>query len=228
MLYFCKMNNGEIVSRISNQLRMITKDDYISNRFVLSTAQSIARKFITQKIQRRSIDRDMSLYKEIKCIEFETVDTFSCKYVEFQSCEKLSKSKVKIKDLVFTRYGSSIKELYSIDRQVSFSESTLYQLRTNSDRLGGATNNENKFYILDDYIYVPDEIEALSGLVLSLDQYELDESCGCNDNCESAWDKEFICPDSMLEDVIGYAVQNIAMTKQIPEDEKPDLNSNSK
>lgn len=222
------MNNGELVSRISNQLRMITKDDYISNRFVLSAAQTIARKLITQKIQRRSIDRDMSLYKEIQCIEFEPVDTFTCKYVEFRSCDKLSKSKLKFTDLVFTRYGSSIKELYTIDRKLSFTESTLYQLRTNSERLGASDLENNKFYLLDDYIYVPDEIEALSGLILSLDQYELDESCGCNDNCKSAWDYEFVAPDSMLEDIISYTIQNIVMTKQIQPDEKPDLNENSK
>lgn len=221
------MNNRELVSRISNQLRMITKDDYISDRFVLNTAKSIATKFITQKIQRRSIDRDMSLFREVKCIEFEPVDIFSCKFVEFQSCEKLSKSKVKFSNLIFTRYGSSIKELYSIDRKISFSESTLYQFRNNSERKGGLVDR-NKFYILDDYIYITDSIEALSGLILTLDQYELDESCGCTDNCESAWEKEFVCPDSMLEDVITYSVQNLSMTKSIPVDEKPDLSNNIK
>lgn len=221
------MNNGELVSRISNQLRMITKDDYISNRFVLSTAKSIASKFITQKIQRRSIDRDLSLYKEVKCIEFEDVNVFSCKYVEFKSCKKLSKSKVKFEDLVFTRYGSSIKELYTIDRSKNFTESTLYQLRNDSNRAGSELQS-NKFYLLDGYIYVPDCVEALSGLVLNLDHYDLDEACGCTDNCESVWEKQFVCPDSMLEDVISYAIQNISMTKQIPEDEKPDLNNNSK
>ena len=222
------MNNRELVSRISNQLRMITKDENISDRLVLNTAKSIARKFITQKTQRRSIDRDMSLYKEVKCIEFETIDTFSCKFIEFQSCEKLSRSKVKFSDLIFTRYGSSVKELYSIDRRNNFSESTLYQYRNNSERKGGDITEQNKFYILDNYIYVTDEVEALSGLVLVLDQYELEEACGCTENCKSVWDFEFVCPDSVLEDVISYTIQNMMMTKQIQPDENPNLNENSK
>lgn len=191
------------------------------------TAVSIARKFITQKIQKRSIDRDTSLYREIKCIEFETIDSFSCNFVEFRSCDKLSKSVKKLSDLIFTRYGSSIKELYSIDRQFSFSESTLYQLRVNSER-AGANLESSKFYLLDDYIYVPEEVKSLNGLVLMTDQYELDEICGCQENCESAWDKDFISPDSMLEDVITYTIQNLLQTKQIPKDEKPNLNSNDK
>lgn len=224
------MNNGEFVSRVSNQLRMITKDDYINNRLVLSIGQTIASKFITQKIQRRSIDRDASLYREIKCIEFEPENVFKCKYVEFKSCDKLSRSVKSLKDLdlVYTRYGSSIKELYSIDRKSTiFTESNLYQLRVNSDRSGGDAG-KNKFYILDNHIYVPQEIKALSGLVLALDQFELDEMCGCSDECESAWDKEFIAPDSMLEDIIGYTIQNMVQTKQIPEDESPNLSNNSK
>ena len=224
------MNNGNLVSRIAQQLRMITKDDYINDRFVLSVAQTIATKFITQKTTRRSIDRDMSLYVEIKCIEFEPENVFKCKYVEFKSCTELSKSKKSIAELglIFTRYGSSIKELYSIDRNSStFSESTLYQLRMDSQR-EGSENAQDKFYILGGHIYISREIEAVSGLVLATDQFEVDNFCDCTENCESAWDHKFIAPDSMLEDIISYTVQNILQTKQIPVDEKPDLSSNTK
>jgi len=207
---------------------MITKDDYVSDRFILSTGKSIAKKFITQKTQQRSLDRDMSLYKEIECIEFETVDSFKCNYVEFKSCAKLSKSVKKFSDLIYTGYGSSIKELYSIDRiSASFTESTLYQLRIDSQREGG-DKLTGKFYVLNDHVYIPEEIETLNGLILCLDQYELDEMSECTDLCESAWDKDFIAPDSMLEDVISYTLQNLGMTKQLPEDEKPDLNNNTK
>lgn len=220
------MNNREFVSRVSNQVRLINKDDYISDRFVLSIGKSIANKFITQKIQRRSLDRDLSLYKLIECIEFEKVNVFKCNYVEFKSCNKLSKSKNKFSNLTFTRYGSTIKELFTIDRTKSFSESTLYQLRLNNDR--STENNVDKFYLLDDYIYIPSHIKTLSALVLSLDQYELDELCNCKDNCESAWEKEFICPSSLLEDCISLTIQNLLQTKSIQPDEKPDLSENIK
>lgn len=224
------MKNREVVSRISNQVRMITKDDYVSDRFVLSAAVSIASKFITQKIQSRSIDRDAYLYREVNCIEFEPENVFTCNYIEFKSCNKLSKSVKNLRELglVYTRYGSSIKELYSIDRQSTpFAESTLYQLRVDSARQG-SDYLEDKFYVLNNHIYVPREIVTLSGVMLALDQYELDCMSSCQENCESAWEKDFICPSSMLEDVIGYTIQNIVQTKQIQEDEKPDLNNNSK
>lgn len=220
------MNNREFVSRVSNQLRMTSKDEYISDRLVLSTGQSFSKKLITQKIQRRSIDRDMSLYKNIDCIEFEPVKAAKCEFVEFRLCDKLSKSVKKFSDLIYTRYGSTIKELYSIDGKVSFTESTLYQLRLDSQR--DSSYKPNKFYVLNDYIYIPDEIYTLSGLVLMIDQYELEQLSECSDCCDSVWDKEFIAPDGMLEDVIGYTVQQLSVTKQIIPDESSDMNENKK
>ena len=224
------MNNKEFVSRVSSQLRMLSKDDYISDRYILSIGNTISTKFITQKIQRRSIDRDVSLYKEVSCIEFEPKNIFECKYAEFKSCKTLYKSKKTLKELglIFTRYGSSIKELYSIDRlSTVFTESTLYQLRLDSLRKG-SNSSSDRFYILDDHIYITQGIEVLSGLILALDQYELDNFSSCTENCKSAWEYEFICPDSILEEVIGYTVQQASTTKQIPEDSKPNLNSNDK
>ena len=220
------MNNREFVSRVSNQLRMTSKDEYISDRFILSVGKTLATKFITQKLQRRSIDKDMSLYRLVECIEFEPVNTVKCKYIEFRLCKKLSKSKKKFSDLIYTRYGSTIKELFSIDGQNNFTESTLYQLRLDSQR--DPNFNSDKFYILDDYIYIKDHIEVLSGLVLMLDQYDLEELCGCSEGCESAWDKEFIAPDSLLEDIVNYTIQHILQTKQIVPDESADLNENKK
>lgn len=227
------MTNREFVSRVSTQIRFINKDDYVSDRLVLSTGQSISQKIITQKIQRRSIDRDMSLYREVNCIEFEEIDTVSCGFVDFRMCDALSKSVKKFSGLISTRYGSTIKELFSIDGKHSFTESTLYQMRVQSQRMGATT--EDKFYLLNDYIYIPKRIKTLSGLVLMLDQYNLDELSECGDDsvggnggCESAWNKTFIAPSSSLEDIIAMTVQTLLITKQMPEDEKANLNSNER
>lgn len=220
------MTKAEVVSRISNQLRMLNVDDYISDRFVLSVAESHAIKFLTQASKRRSLDRNQFLYRELGCIEFEKVDIFSCKYVEFKSCKKLSRSKKPIDKLglIYTRYGSSIKEIHSIDRTSKvYTESTLYQLRLDKDR--APDRDPDVFYILDNYIYKPDHVKAVSALVMGMDQYELDQMCECKNECKSAWEYDFICPDSLLEDVIAYSVQNILQTKQIPENETSNLNS---
>lgn len=224
------MNNREFTSRVSSQLRMLSKDSYISDRLIISTGINIATKFITQKIQNRSLNRNANILSELNCIEFKEENIFKCGYVEFKSCKALSKSEKSLEDLglIFTRYGSSIKELYSIDRDSSvFTESTLYQLRLDSNR-AGHQKTPNKFYILDNHIYIPRSIKTLSGIGITTDLYETNEFNGCDkEDCKSYWDYDFVCPDSILEDVINYTVQQLSITKQIPKQETSNLNQNT-
>lgn len=223
------MKNSEFVSRVNNELRLLNKDEYISDRYILRSGNVVARQIITQRIKERSLNRNAFLYRQVDCIEFEPINTVECPHIEFKLCKELSKSVKKFSDLIYTRYGSSIKELYSIDGQYNFTESTLYQLRNDSQRAGSFYSN-SKFYMLNDYIYIPEKIKTLSGRILMPDQYELDliSNCGGEINCESIWDKDFICPDSHLNDVINYTIQRVTIPKQIPEDEKANLNSNDK
>jgi hypothetical protein len=220
------MLRSEVVSRVSNQLRTLKKDEYLGRRFILKTAESIALKFITQAISRRSISRDSSLYTEVGCITFEPIDSFTCGVIEFKNCKELSKSTVKFEGLINTRYGSSIKELYSIDRENTFTQSTLYQYRNDSQRSSDYSDIDY-YYIIDGYIYVPANIKTLSALILMQDQYDLAALSG-SAPCKSAFDFDFICPDSVLEDVISYTIQQISVTKSIPSDEKANLNENEK
>jgi len=220
------LKNSEVVARISTQLRMLNKDDYTSKRFIIKTAENIALKFITQTITRRSLDRQSSMYREIECIDFEPIDTTLCNVPDFRDCRELSISVKKFPNLIFTRYGSSIKELYSIDRSHIFTSSTLSEFR-NSQQRRNDFEKEDFFYIINDHIYVPARIKKLSALILMQDQYELDIIAGL-DICEGYFDKLFIAPDSLLEDIIAFSIQQISTIKSIPEDEKDNLSSNDK
>ena len=221
------MIQSEFTSRVSTQLKMISKDDYYNDRLILSTGQSISKKFISQKLRNKGLGRGDYLFTEVPCIEFEKVDVYSCPYIEFRSCRAISKSKCRLESVLHTKQGFAIKALYSIDRfSKTYTQDTLHNHRINSQRYG--YEPFDKFFILDNYIYVLGDVKILSGLMLSLDIYDLESSFKCSDNCESAWDKEFVCPDDVLEDVIQYTVQNMLQTKQIPEDENPNLNSNER
>ena len=224
------MTNREFVSRVANQLRMLSKDDYVSDRLILSTGISISKKLLTQQLNGRSLNRNSFVFKEITCIEFKDIDKFTCPYVEFKSCKHLSKSVKSIKDidLIYGRYGSSVKELYSIDNlSQSLTQSTLYQLRNDSKRQG-YEQKANKFYVLDGHIYVPARVRTLSALILGMDQYEMDKVSNCSEGCKSAWEYDFIASDNVLDDVISYTVQQLSLTKQIPEDESANLSNSAK
>lgn len=221
------ISNKEIVSRLKNQLKLINKDDEISDRFILKSLENVAAMLLSQKLSERSLFRDASLFKEISCVEFKKIDTYSCDIVDFKSCELLYKSEHKIPKLLYTRYGGSIKEIYSIDRKTVLKPSTLADSRRDSIRSGKIT--ENKFFIIDDYIYIPNN-SLLRGVIYGIfpDQYDAFKLSSCDDSCESAWDKPFIITSNLLEATINQALQILYINKQIPEDEKANLNSNEK
>lgn len=221
------MTQGEFTSVAENRLRMLSKDSNIGRRTILSAGRSMAKKIITQRVQERALFRQLDLFVEIECIEFEPESIVTCKFIEFKSCKKLMVSKKTLPELFSTRYGLSIGELYSIERQKTFNQSTLYQYRLDSQR--EARYEQDEFFILGNRIYLPDsDVRVLSGNFLTPDRYDADQLSECTDGCKSAWEYEFVCPDMFLEDVISYTVQNLLQTKSIQPDEKADQNENSK
>ena len=223
------MTNLEFTSRVRNQLNSLNKDDYISNRFILFTGQSIAKSYLAKKLKDRKLYRNSSLYTTIPCFEMKSVNSFECDVVEFKNCNKLMKSVNKLPELLHTSYGSSLKTVSPIDNSVFFDKSTLAAFKRNSQReIVG--KEPIYFYELDGYLYLTGtSIEIVNLYVLTQDLYDANELCGCSENnCQSAWDYPFVINDDLIENVIRETVQQVMVNVQIVEDEKPNLDSNIK
>jgi hypothetical protein len=224
--------NREIVSRVKNQLRLLSKDANLNDRFILFTAENIAETYLSKKARNRALYRYDNLYKDISCVELIDVNTYKCDIVEFRSCKKLKRSKKKLPELVYSRYGGSIKEVTAIDGGVDFKPSTVAQHRRDGKRQKVAPG-VNYFYIKDGYLWIPDsDIEMVNIYILALDQYDLDNMSNCpgddETNCMSAWEYDFVISSDMLEQVIRETIQQVSITIQIQEDENPNLDSNIK
>lgn len=221
------MNNGEVVSRIIGVLKANSKDSRISRRLVLKTAENKAKFLISQKLGEMSLYREMNLYKEISCIELEAIPVISCPILEFRSCRNIMRSKKKLPELIYSRLGSSLKEVTSVDNLYTFEPITPSQYRLNKQR--SFAIKKDYFYIQEDYLYLPDsEVESVNLLILTQDLYELEQCSECSKNkCKSVWDFEFVCPDKLLEVVIQETIKELSLTKQIQEDVNPNLNPNA-
>lgn len=216
--------NSEVVSRIKNQLRFLTKDDQINDRFILYTAKNIATTYISQRLKDMSLYREYNLFYPIDCVEMEKVSQKYCNIFEFKSCEKLIKSKKKLPELIYSRLGSSLKEVTSVDNKYLFKQSTIAQYRRDLKRKGYEKGKH--FYIIDGYLYIPDvKLKKVNLLILTLDLYDANEISTCSENCMSAWDYNFVCPDKILEQVIRDTVQQLTITKQVKDDENPNLSN---
>lgn len=218
--------NKEIVSRVKNQLEFLTKDDSINDRFILHTAQNIATTYISQKLREMSLGRESNLYKDITCIDMESVDPMLCGLFEFKSCENVMRSKKKLPELVYSKLGSSIRYVTDMSGDAVFKEITPSQYRRNKKRI--SNSNQNYYYIKDNYPYLLDSnVKKINIDVLALDQYDLNEISECSDKCQSAWDYDFICPAKLLENVIEGTINQLSMKKQIVQDDNPNLSVRS-
>ena len=218
------MTNRDLTSRIAGVFKTLSKDSRIPKRLILKTAESKAKFLIAQKLNDRSLYREQNLYQTISCIELIDQDIIRCPIIEFKSCRSLKRSKLKLPELIHSKYGNSLKEVTSIDGQYSFEPITPAQYRLNKKRT--LKTKTDYFYVQDGYLYLPDsEVEMVDIVVLTTDLYKLEQCSSCSENkCKSVWDFEFICPDKLLEVVIQETIKELSLNKQIREDVNPNLN----
>lgn len=222
------VTNKQAVARIKNQFNFVSKDTEKSDRFILFTAKNIAESYISKRLNDKRLFRQDNLYTEITCIEMEGINTYKCDLVEFRSCDKLVKSKLKLPSLVYSKLGNTVKEVTSIDGRYLFKPNTISQYRRDSKRRQ-PKNSPKYFYVKDGYLYIPEsEIKTVNIYVLSLDLYDSEETSSCKNGCKSAWDYEFIAPSDLLEQILRETASIIQTSSQVPEDESPNLENRIK
>jgi len=220
------MSNLEFVSIIISTLKSTGKDSRISRRLILAVGESKAKTYISQKLNDRSLYREVNIYREIPCVEFVEIDKVDCPLIEFRLCNTIYRSKNKIPELLWSRYGHTLKEVRTLDNNKVFLPTTVSQHRRDKNR--SQKSNKLSFFVEDQYIYIIDEpLKSGNLYLLTQDLYELEQICECSDKkCDSVWDFEFVCPDKLEEVVIQETLKQLMITRQIQEDVNPNLNSN--
>lgn len=230
------MTKGELTSEILISLGFDAKDTWVSRRWILSTAESIATTYMAQRLDSSKLESDYSLIQSVKCFPMEQVDYISCGYVELRNCKTIFKSKNKIPKTVNGSRGIALFGVNTIDGNVTLIETTRRKYALRKDfkykRKGNAY-----YFIEDGYLYVLDfEVELLDLLMVVLDNDEAEEVSECSDcketkdssKCKSLWDEKFICPEKLLFNVIQATVQSLSPKVSIPRDENPNMDSNLK
>lgn len=222
------MTNSQFVSRVINSLKSTDKDSRISRRYILFTGRQKAAFYISQKLRDMSLFREDNLISQIDCFSLKKDEIKKCDIVEFRRCNSVMKSKKKLPELIYSRLGSSLKEVTTIDSQKEFKYTTPSQFRRDKKRKGESPYIY--YYVKDGYLYLLDcEIKRVDVSVITLNTEDIPECSDCQkEDCKSAWDYEFIVPNKLSEVVMQETLKEVSMTLQIPADENPDMDSNIK
>lgn len=182
---------------------------------------------MSQKFRDLSLFRESNLFNTVECFELVKIDKYTCDVVEFRTSERVMKSKLKVPQLVYSRYGSSMKEVSNIDFSVVIRPTTLFKYRNDRKRQGYIP--EHVYYLKDGYLYLPDsEVSRVSLYLYTPNLYEAEKKSSCAAQCLNPWDFEFVCSDKIEELVIQEVIKELSMKVQIPVDENPNLDSNLK
>lgn len=226
------MTNSEVVSRVVNGLKALSKDSHISRRYILNIAKTKAKYLMTQKLDEGSLFREDGIITTIECFKMKQVDTKSCDIFEFRLCDNLMKSCTKVPEGLFGKNGSGILDITNIDGSVSY---TYVSPRTysNNKKRKYYSHKIKYYYIKDGYLYLPDSRNEIVEIrMFALDKAEADKACDCSDNsnnCTSHMDLQFVCSDRLIESVISTTIQEVAsFYRTSVADENPNLDENQK
>lgn len=219
-----------IVSRIQNIFKGLTKDTYIPRRLILSIYKSKAEHFLLQKLNEKKMFDNQDIFQWINCIRLEEDSPVKCGIPVFSECRSLMKSVKKIPDIINTDYGYAIIMATNIDHSKTYDLKSIRYINEIKNSPHYSLVKGKYFYIVDGYIYIPDsEVEVINLLALSLDEKK-DECSECSENseCSNYWETKINLPKKFVDLAVSQTIQEVAMRLHIPKDELPNLDSNQK
>jgi hypothetical protein len=224
------MTYNEAVSMIQEAFNAVSKDTYIPRRFILSVLKSKADILMAQRFNDKSLFRETNLYKWVRCISLEEVDTVRCGKVELQKCSTAMVSVKCLPKLIWSRYGASILMVTNITDDKEYTLTTPDEYIEKRKRRG-FEKFMGRYAIVypDGKIAIPDStVKKINVLLYTLDE-NADDCSECSDekdSCKNYWDSEFNVPDKLRDIAIAQAAQFISPRLNIRKDENPNNDSN--
>jgi len=206
-------------SDIINDLRSYNLDDRLSYRAIKNKLIDAASYFTKQDAEMRKLFRLSNLWKPIECVELEEVNLSNC---GGNGCKKIMRSVCKIPESYQTGYGHALKVF---NRDYSKEYLPIQPSFYKDIKARPFSSKNGYFWISDNYLYIPDsEVEAVTILgMFKEDAYVCDSG-----ECIKPLDSTFSFPDYIVKIAKDEVLSKYISTKQVPVDENPDLDTNTK
>jgi len=214
---------SEAISRIRNQIKSVTVDAFVTDRYIFS----LILKHISWLIKREDDKGTLRKYNSIchtldyfTLIDVDKADT-GC-FCITSGCT-IKRSKYKIPPTYDGSYGPVIRSITSIDGSapltLTFPSTYQAMIRQKTFRF----NKTPYYYIVNDYIYVPSvdwPAIRVEGLFRSgIGNY----NCDTEHTCIYVQDEPFSVPMYLYAEMEQNVMKDLGMSLQIPPDTNSDL-----
>ncbi len=184
--------NGEIISRVRNNNKFLSRDNKLSDRWVLAEASDVARRLIKQSGNLAKIYKSDEIFQYIPCVEMIRVDLSECCFVK--SGQYIARSLERLPEIETGLYGNLIQRVTSIIGE-DFSPTTARDYE-NIINIKFAKNN-NYYWVKDGYLYISNpEIEKVSISAYFKGYYP---NTG---DCREPYNERFLCPDWLIDELM--------------------------
>lgn len=214
----------QFISDIQGELRNLNLDDKLPFRLILSKGRDKVSLLIKQDSDSRRLFKTSAVWKFIPSVPLCPTTLTD---VPVPGIRQVMRSRQPLPEAFQSSYGDLIKVL-TVDGNKEIRQTTLDKYK---DLMGREFKDPSVLYWfpLDGHICLPDsEVEEVSAWILAKDALAVDRFNGKGD-CSLPLDAAFMCPEYLLDAVKKDLVVELAkITKSLPQDERPNQNTNSK
>jgi hypothetical protein len=219
----------DLVSRIRSLNKLISGDNLITDRVIVSELNSKASFFIKREVDRRKLWASSNIFTSIPCVELETVPISEC--CDFISDKKIAKSKIKLPKIGEGNYGFLIQGVFSTEISFKLTEVTPSRL-INILKLNLKTKNVY-YWIQNQYLYLSDPNVKLVSLSAYFEENVpnnlLAAECDCvpglkkYERCQNPLDREFKAPGYLEDTIVTSTIKTLLDTYfRVPVDHTQD------
>jgi len=209
----------ETISRVRNVLKAVKEDPFLTDRLIYSIIMKHAKTLIKRESDRTNLFKYVSLFTEIPCVDLIEVDKVDACCIGIKTGCTFKRSKEKLPELFNLATGPVIKNISSLDYSEGLIE-TQPELYTTLTRSSNFKYNKAKyFWIVDNYLYVPNVKWDAVRMHAMFDEDISDRLCGINaSDCVKEQDRELAVPDYLFSEVEQLTITEILTAGQVPSD----------
>lgn len=182
---------GQVIARVRNDNKFLSKDNKLSDRYVFSTAKNVAKRLIKQNNNLAKIFKSDEMFQYLPCVEFIKVDLSECCNVVTGCSIARTKNKIPAIETGFSGY--LVQRVTTLDgRDLNPTTARDYQNIKNLKY----SNNALYYWIQNGYLYISNPEIEMAGISAFFSEYIEDEG-----DCPSPYDRKFLCPEWLLDEM---------------------------
>lgn len=223
------MTNRELIAQIRNQLKDVSADSKLTDKFIYSIMNKHAKWLIRRESRKLHIMRFDYLFQTLKCVEVEQAPVIDDCCGIRNKC-RVSRTVHKLPRIYEDEDGVIIKSIFSIDGSVEYSPITISEYIRKLENPHSKYDKSIYYYFNNGYIYFPNNY-IKKVMIKGYFEEDIKKFNTCTDHedsqCLSKLDQEFRIPPHLVGELMNFVMQDLAnITLKIQADEQIDKNDN--